>query len=359
MIRTKTQTLTFQNDKNKTLLIPILGIALIIFVSLFLLLWINEEISFVKDAYLVPWIILLGFVIAIPNVYLYYKGEFGLFHPLVYAAWTYFIPSFFIGGLILASGLSQPYYLAFVEDERYNLPLTLVYVILGYGGLSVGFFLPYGKRISEKISRRLPVWDWQPEHVFLPGMLLLIIGIGNSVIAFGIGILGYQKVDVVGAYDGLLFLLTLLWLEASFILWLGVFRTKNLNVSHVLIIGLVLATSLTKSAFQGNRGSLFQLSILITCAFMFSGRPIELKHRIAAAALVVLALVAGMIYGTTFRGVKQSEARVSMEEYSENIGQTFDKLQEQDLVNNLSEGVSALAERIEAVSALAVVVSNY
>jgi hypothetical protein len=66
-----------------------------------------------------------------------------------------------------------------------------------------------------------------------------------------------------------------------------------------------------------------------------------------------------MIYGTTFRNVKQSESRVSTDEYVENIGQTFDKLFEQDLVENLAEGVSALAERIENVSSLAVVVSNY
>jgi len=359
MIRIKAQPLKFQNDKNKTLLIPILGIALIIFIAMFLLLWLNEEVSFVKDGYLIPWIILLGFVIAIPNVYLYYKGEFGLFHPLVYAAWTYFIPAFFVGGLILASGISLPFYLTFVEDERYNLPLTLVYVILGYGGLSIGFFLPYGKSISEKIRSRLPDWDWKPENIFLPGILLLIIGIGNSIFAFSLGILGYQKVEAIGAYDGLIFLLTLLWLEASFILLLSVFRSKTITINHVLILGLVLLTSLTKSAFQGNRGSLVQLSILIACAFVFSGRQIELKHRITGAVMLVLAVIGGMIYGTTFRSVKQSEARVSVGEYSENIGQTFDKLQEQDLVSNLGEGVSALAERIEAVSSLAVVVSNY
>jgi hypothetical protein len=71
-----------------------------------------------------------------------------------------------------------------------------------------------------------------------------------------------------------------------------------------------------------------------------------------------LAILLGMIYGTTFRNVKQSESRVSTDEYVENIGQTFDKLFEQDLVENLAEGVSALAERIENVSSLAVVVSS-
>jgi hypothetical protein len=230
---------------------------------------------------------------------------------------------------------------------------------LGYAGLTVGFFLPYGNRIGKKIGDSLPDWNWKSENIFFPGILLLGIGIGNSVIAFGLGILGYQKVDAVGAYDGLIFLLSLLWLESAFILWLGVFRTRHLNINHVLVIGLVLVTSFTKSVFQGNRGSFFQLFILIACAFIFSGRRIQMKHRVGGALLLVLAIVGGMIYGTTFRNVKQNEERVSFDQYAESVAQTFDKLLDQDLMQNLGEGVSALTERIESVSSLAVVVSNY
>jgi len=350
----------FLRNRDTALLFPVLIIgALVLFGGFSFLVLADDTINPFKQMYLMPWVILLGIVIAAPNVYLIYKKRFNFFHPLVFAAWSYFIPAFFVGGLLLAAGLSQPFYLTFVEDERYNLPLTFVYIILGYGGLTIGFFLPYGKKISEEINRRLPVWDWKPENIYFPAILLLFVGIGNSIIAFGLGILGYQKVDVIGAYDGLIFLLTLLWLEAAFLLWLGVFRTRNWNINHVLVVGLVLATSLTKSAFQGNRGSLFQLFILIACAFIFSGRRIEMRHRVFGAVLLVLAIVVGMIYGTTFRNVKQTEARVSFEEYAESITQTFDKLLEQDLTENLGEGISALTERIEGVSSLAVVVSNY
>lgn len=359
MSKSKNKAALLQN-RNAALLIPVLIItAFVLFGGVSIILLSDDSLNPFKQIYLMPWVFLLGLVIAAPNFYLIYKGRFNFFHPLTFAAWSYFVPAFFVGGLILAAGLSQPYYLSFVEDETYNLPLTLVYVMLGYGGLTIGFFLPFGRKISENISSRLPIWDWKPENIYLPGILLLIIGIGNSVIAFGLGILGYQKVDVVGAYDGLIFLLTLLWLESSFILWLAVFRAKSLNFNHILVISLVLITSLTKSAFQGNRGSLFQLFILISCAFMFSGRRIEMKHRILGAILLVLAIVVGMIYGTTFRNIKETESRVSIDEYTESIARTFDKLLDQDLTQNLAEGISALTERIEAVSSLAVVVSNY
>src|SRR6476620_3832889 len=98
--------------------------------------------------YLIPWCIATGAVIAAPSVYLFYKGRFDPFHPLVFPAWSYFFPGFFIGGLVFAAGISQPYFLAFIQDESYNLPLTFAYVMLGYGGLTIGFALPYGRRIG-------------------------------------------------------------------------------------------------------------------------------------------------------------------------------------------------------------------
>ncbi len=360
MYNPKIQTNLLQT-RDTALLFPLLIIGAIIIVGGLSLIYLTEDASnpFFKEMFLMPWVVLLGIVIAVPNVYLIYKKQFNFFHPLVFAAWSYFVPAFFFGGLILASGLSQPFYLAFVEDERYNLPLTLVYVCLGYGGLTLGFFFPYGKKIGETISRKLPVWNWKPESVLLPGVLLLAIGWGNNIIAFTLGILGYQKVDQIGEYDGLIFLLTLFLLEASFLLWLCIFRAEKLNVHHYIILGLVLTSSVVKAVFQGNRGSLIQMFILVACAFVFSVKRIEIRHQIYGAVLLVLALVVGMIYGTTFRNVKQSESRVSVDEYLGSIAITFDKLAEQDLAENLAEGIAAITERIEAVSSLAVIVSNY
>ncbi len=346
--------------KEVGLLIPLLIVGAVVIGGLLsLLLLTDDTINPFKDMYLMPWVLLLGLVIAVPNFYLIYKKQFHLFNPIVFAAWSYFVPAFFLGGLILASGLSKPFFLVYVEDERYNLPLTLVYVALGYGGLSLGYFFPFSKTLGDKISFSLPKWDWKPENIFLPALLLLLVGLANNVVAFTYGIFGYQKVDVVGAYDGLIFLTTLFWLEAGFLLWLSIFKIKNLNFNHFLIIALLIVTAVTKSIFQGNRGSLFQVFILVACAFMFSGRVIETKHRVYGGILLVLVLVVGMIYGTTFRSIKQTETRVSFEEYSEFVGDALDKLFDQDLTENLSQGISALTERIEGVSSLAVVVSNY
>src|SRR5437868_2377184 len=257
--------------------------------------------------YLFPWCLATGTVIAAPSVYLIYKEKFSPFHPLVFPAWSYFLPGFFVGGLVLAAGLSQPYFLTFVQDEHYNLPLTFVYIMLGYAGLSLGFSVPYARRIGGWIGNHLPKWEISTEQIAFPGLLLIVLGMANTIIAFADGILGFQKAEVINSYDGIIYLLSLLWLQGSFLLWLYIFRSKQLRFSHLLIIAVLLSTTLTKTAFQGNRGGLLAIVIDISFAYVFSGRRLTKKHYAFGSVLVILALLGGMIYGTTFRSVKESQ----------------------------------------------------
>lgn len=347
-------------DKNINFILPIVFLWSLVVIAVLVASWYDADAPYSRDNYyLLPWSLVTGVVIVAPSAYLFYKKQFNLFHPLVFAAWSYFFPAFVLGGVILSLGLSQPYFLAFVQDERHNLPLTLCYVMLGYASLSAGFFLPYGRKIGEAVGRRLPVWNWKSERVLMPAVVLLIIGLINTLFGFINGLLGYQSSAEIGVYDGLLFLLTTFWLEASFLLWMCVFRTRRLNLVHYAVIAGLLAASLTKSAFQGNRGSLIQVFILIAFAFVASGRKIKFKEKIIAGVLITFALMVGMIYGTTFRNIKQTQERMEIGQYAGIILETFDKISEEDWVETLGNGFASLAERIESVSSLAVVVSNY
>ncbi|HXH70382.1 MAG TPA: hypothetical protein VNI60_08640, partial [Pyrinomonadaceae bacterium] len=172
MYKTKFQRAFLPKDRNTALLLPILIIGAVIFAGgLSVLVLTDDSANPFKQMYLLPWALLVGIVIAAPSVYLFYKGRFNLFHPIVFAAWSYFFPAFFLGSLILASGLSQPYFLTFIEDEKYNLPLTLVFVALGYAGLSLGFFLSFGRNIGKKINGWLPNPRWEAKQVLFPGLL--------------------------------------------------------------------------------------------------------------------------------------------------------------------------------------------
>jgi hypothetical protein len=84
-----------------------------------------------------------------------------------------------------------------------------------------------------------------------------------------------------------------------------------------------------------------------------------IKHKVWGGILLLGALFVGMIYGTTFRTIKTTEERISMDQYASNVFETFEKISDQDLGANLERGFFALTERFENVSQLAVVVSNY
>src|SRR5690606_27108017 len=131
-----------------------------------------------------PWVFLRGAVVAAPRIYLLYQGKFDLFHPLVFAAWSYIFPAFVIGGVLLNLDLVDWYFLTFIEDPQYTIPLTVVYITIGVAGLIVGYYLPIGKLIASKLDNRLPLWDWKPEHVWLSGLLLVAIGVGANILAF-------------------------------------------------------------------------------------------------------------------------------------------------------------------------------
>jgi hypothetical protein len=326
----------------------------------FLIVWMEGAFASEKgNSYLLPWCLIVGIVLTAPIIYQFYRGTFDPFHPIVFASWSYFLPGFFLGGLALAFGYSQPFYLTYVIDERFNLPLTFAYVLIGFLSLMLGFSLTWARKAGQKIAAHLPEWNWTPEQIIKPALVLLAIGTANTFLGFVYGFLGYQVTEDIGTYDGIIFLLSLLWLQASFLLWLAIFRAPQFGISHLLIIVALVATSFTKSALQGNRGSLISLFILITFAYASSGKKIGPKQTAVGAVLVTIALIAGMIYGTTFRSVKETQAALQIDQYASVVGNTVAAISEQDLSSNLEKGFVAVAERLDSVSPLAVIVANY
>ncbi|CAN5718966.1 hypothetical protein BH20ACI4_BH20ACI4_00170 [soil metagenome] len=350
---------TVRNERGIKLL-PVLILFGFVFLSgLIFLILTTDNFEFLERPYLLPWVILAAVVFVIPGIYLGYKNKFQLYHPLVFPVLFYFLPSFFVGGIILMLGLNEPYFMSFVQDQEYNLPLTMVIVILGFAGLTAGFFIPIGGKVGQIISRFLPDWKWDDDNVIFPGLFLLILGFLNNILGFFVGVIGYQKIEETGSYDGLIFLTTLLWIQGSFMLWVALFRRNRWNFKALAIVALLVATSLLKAVFAGNRGGLLQIFILILLSYVFAGRIIKLKQAVVLGVAMVVVVIVGMIYGTTFRQVKGSEEQIESSRYVENISKTFDTIGEKGPGKILEQSFFSLSERLEAVSSLAVVVSNY
>jgi hypothetical protein len=345
---------------SKNFLYAALGlVSLVVLIGfIYLILDGNIKISF-PDAYILPWVLLPFISIIAPWVYLIYIKKFSLFNPLVYAGWTYFLPAFVGGGIILAAGWSQPYFLVFIQHPRYDIPLALGYIAIGYLSLSLGYFLPYGERIGTAISKKLPEWNWSPSKLLIPSMLLLAIGLSFNMSAFLGGLLGYQKLEQIGVFDALQYFLTLIIVEASFILWMIIFKSPKRDFRLNMLLILLIALIPIRMVLLGSRSSLMLSVFVIAAAFAFSGRKLKLIHGVILSVFLILSLMVGAIYGTTFRVTKGSQEKVSVEEYLDSAVRTFDKIGTQDFDKTLNDGFYALAERVDGLSSLAVVVSNY
>ncbi|MEQ1763868.1 MAG: hypothetical protein ABL984_12085 [Pyrinomonadaceae bacterium] len=310
-------------------------------------------------SFLLPWIIGLGCVMAAPMVILYYRGELSLANPLVFATASYLAPAFVVGGLFLAGGLSTPYLLTFIQDPQVDLPFTVVLVGIGHIGLSLGYFFSLGPKIGSFIARNLPIADYPSDALVFPGLLLLGLGVANTVFAFMIGLLGYQISTESSTYDGLIFLSTLWRSEASFLLWLLIFRQQKLTTFWRVIATVLVAINVGMALFAGNRGSLAGAFIAGVLAFVLTGRKLNARQGVFATVTLAACLLVGIVYGTTFRNIKGTEAQQSIEQYSDTVVRTFETVGSNGGLGDAGIMVQNFAERIDALSSVAVVVSNY
>lgn len=341
-------------------LLPILSVWLIALVSAVVFFIAESDgLNPVKHYFLVPWVILTAAVVAAPVIYLWSKNKFKIYHPLVHSACFTFVPAFIIGGLILANNWSEPYFLSLIQDPKNDLPFTMVIIMLGFAGLTFGYFLPLGKIVGSKIGNLLPEWNWQTEKLFVPCYVLLMIGLINTVFAYISGSLGYQKVDETAIFNGLIFIMTLLWAEASFLFWVVLFRRNKIDQRAVIAGTVLISVAIVKALYGGGRGGFVVIFITVMLAFFMAGRQFNLKQAFLGVSLLIISLIAGMIYGSTFRNLKGTEDQIGMGQYTETIFKTFDTIIAGDGVKNLEQGFAGLAERLDAVSSLAVLVSNY
>jgi hypothetical protein len=360
MNRPVTQTEIRELRGKPGMLVPALVIWAVGIVVAVIFFWTGEGFTeSLGRYYLLPWAAMTAVVLLAPSVYLWYKGKFDPFHPLVYGVWIYLLPAFVGGAVILTFDLTDPYYLTFIDNPAYNLPLSLVYVSIGFLGLIAGYFLPVGPFISRIVDKYLPKKEWGRDDIWLPGFFLIMAGIGLNILGFVQGLLGYQRVDEIGVFDSLVVFLATIFSLGYILLWLGVFHSRRHTLVFYLIIAFLVGLIPLRMAFQGNRSSLMVSLIPIGLAYIYSGRKLKLVNAVVFGTGLVLAVSIGIVYGTTFRSIKGSEARMSAGDYAGQVGATVEYLSRTDPGVIFTQAAGALAERVENLSSLAVVVSNY
>ena len=346
-------------EPNRLLGVGLIMMGAVVAIGLVLLLLNSGIENSYPYLFVLPWAIGLSVVVLAPSAYLYYHDRFTFYDPIVFATWSYIFPAFVLGGIVLAFGYSEPFYLSFIQDEHYNLPYAIVIVALGFGGLSLGYLMPMGRWVGARIERLLPVRQFEPNALIIPGIALLFLGIFNSIAALFLGVIGYQRTIELNAYDGVVFLTTLFWTQGTFLLWYVIFKQQRIEPQTVVIGALLLVASLAKALMAGNRAGLLGAFMTGGLAYLLAGRKLNLKQGVAAGVLLTLCLLLGMIYGTKFRELKGSDAQVGVEQYTENIFSTLENVGGNDIFDSLEYAFLSFAWRIDTVSSVAVVASNY
>jgi hypothetical protein len=359
------ETTKINNTKGKTGSgIGLLSAALVLMlgVPIIALLWFFSDDDLWRAAaswYLLPWIAATAVVVLSPSAYLLYYKKFDIFHPLVHAAWGYWFPAFVIGGLVVASGFIYPYQMTLIGDPQEDFKWTYIYIMLAFLGMITGYSIPFAKRWGVSVSRKLPAWDWQPRQVLLPAVVFLGIGSFFYVSAFLSGVVGFSTINVADAFATLNYMLSLLSLEAGFLVAMYVFKAKKITPQHLVAFAVIGIIVVSRLSLGGNRGTLLMIVILVAMAFVYSGRKLKVLHGAVFGTIAVLAVLSGMIYGTTFRHLKGDEDRTGIVEQLQIVEKTFDAITTQDTGKVLNEAFLHLSERIDGVSSVAVVVSNY
>jgi hypothetical protein len=313
-----------------------------------------------SNMYLLPWIAATAALLLAPTAYLLYYKKFDIFHPLVHAAWAYWFPAFVIGGLVVATGYIYPYHMTLVADPEEDFKWTYIYIMLGFLGMIAGFSIPQGKRWGASLSRKLPAWDWEPRQVLLPAIVFLGIGLFFYVSAFLSGVVGFSTINIADTFATLNFMLSLLSLEAGFLVAMYVFKAKRITPQHLIAFLVIGTIVISRLSLGGNRGAMLMIVIMMVMAFVYSGRKLKLLHGAAFGVIAVLAVLGGMIYGTTFRNIKGAEERTGIGEQLQTVERTLDAITTQNSNKTLDEAFYNIGERIiDGVSSAAVVVSNY
>jgi len=310
--------------------------------------------------YLLPWLGLLLLALIISMTTLAKQGALSFANPLAFATFVFFFPGFVIGGLGLALGYSQPYYVSFIQTPEISLPWTVILITLGYSALSIGYFVPVGKWIGRLIGSRLKRFsDISPTSSPLPAFILLGIGMVNVWVAILSGNPLSSYTSDPSTYYGLASITSKLAVEATFILWFMIFRRSEFNFTSYLAGGVLLLADLVGIVFSASRAAAIPPITLITFAYLLSGREFRKKQLAVVLGALCAALLFGMLYGRLVREARDENPGFDWVTQVDSVQQAVDRLNSNKVSSSFSFGFNFLAERIDELSPLAVVVSNY
>ncbi len=308
---------------------------------------------------ILPWIFVVSLVLLFPSMVLVAYGRFDWFHPLVYPVWSYLFPAFAIGSLYIASAAYDSRSLSLLPDPDRDIPLAMMCVAVGFAGLFAGFAVPAARAAGMRVANVLPAWEWSGTGMLVACFILHILGRIIEYFAFSRGAIGYQVGESPALLGNTFYSFSLFGRMTMFLLWLELFRLRRFRAGHYLVLAILLMLIPYSVMISGGKGELLRSVITVFFAFWASGRRIRPRHSFTAVVLVLIALLAGMIYGTSFRRIKGGEDMVG---FAENMALWKFAYQEAGGIEAgeaLGFAIETALKRFDTVTSLAVFVSDH
>lgn len=325
-----------------------------------LLVWlVLESFTGELDFFLLPWMFLVAVTTLVPMLYLHLKRRFVFYHPLVYGAVLGIFPGFVIGPIAITAGAYDTYSYSLISDPKFYLPLTLVYVAIGFASLAVGFALPIGRQLGRRLFDKFPTWDWSFEQIRIPAIALMAVGQVGLLTGVRVGSLGYNMPEEVSVWGFTLVALSNLGNFAQLVLWFTVFRARRLTPAHWLFILLLIGVATVEVLMSGSKGGLFWKTVFIFTTYLLAGRRVSLPRVILIGLIVGPLVLAGVSYGNAFRTLKGSERVIDLTDYLNLVIDTTRMVLASDWGETFSKGMEAFFRRTEITTHFSVIVANY
>jgi hypothetical protein len=248
--------------------------------------------------------ILIGLIF---SLFIKYKknGKFDIFHPLIWAGLIYFIPQFVIKSWAIIFLEEDFRMLSLLSNRVYYINLSIGCGILAYISLIAGYYFPVGKALA-KFLPDFSSWNWNLKDLKIPSLIIYSIGFVVSFYLLLIGGIGYTVYQGEYAYFHILQLISQFTSYGLFLALFSYFNLDNKNRANwkILIIIITLGQLWWVIAI-GSRGYLFSLALLFLAAKQYTMYPtVDLMKLKRPLLLAVLAIIVGIVIGTTFREIK-------------------------------------------------------
>ncbi len=310
-----------------------------------------------------PLLLCLGIFLAIISllpafISMYVHGHgFDLFHPLLYAAYFFFIPEFVIVSFMLVLGQVTTSSALLLGDPALARIAAMKFAILGSIGLTLGYFLPVG-RLLGRLLPTFKALDYPTTKLQISAVILLLLGLIAQVGAFRSGLFGYQSNQEIAIFGAAFAFFSQCMLVSHGVIWYSYFKEKRgWWLPSMLSIAVIILTALV----SGSRAALILPLLIVVAGYQYAQDNFKPAKLWKWALLAVLALWIGIVFGTYFRSIKtELLGRTTSMSFSDVLliaNLTRLTIQKQPLLDLISFGWDWLPHRLDGITQLGVILN--